>query len=212
MIFGEVFLFRKRCSMVSLVATSSASIRTSIRRTSLAPADLTCKVREIALKYQVTNQFISGAEIEGDNIYYNDRTISIDKYVVGIDCQRFADALDDPEVQAEIQQIETQYKDKTIIIGVDRMDYTKGLPEKLQGFRVFLDQYPEWSKKVVLIQIAIPSREDVKKYQDLEGEVSKLVGQITGQYGKWVPTSGIGYGRSVDFKLNNNQLLPRRHH
>lgn len=73
-----------------------------------------------------------------------------------------------------------------IIIGVDRMDYTKGLPEKLEGFRVFLDQHPEYSEKVVLIQIAIPSREDVKKYQDLEGEVSKLVGQITGKYGKWL--------------------------
>lgn len=66
------------------------------------------------------------------------------------------------------------------------MDYTKGLPEKLEGFRVFLDQHPEYSEKVVLIQIAIPSREDVKKYQDLEGEVSKLVGQITGKYGKWL--------------------------
>jgi trehalose-6-phosphate synthase len=60
----------------------------------------------------------------------------------------------------------------------------KGLPEKLEGFRVFLDQHPEWSEKVVLIQIAIPSREAVKKYQDLEGEVNKLVGQITGKYGK----------------------------
>ncbi|KAI2716292.1 hypothetical protein DTO013F2_9329 [Penicillium roqueforti] len=110
----------------------------------------------------------------------------MDKYVVGVDCQRLADTIDDPEVQARIQELETQCKDKTIIIGVDRMDYTKGLPEKLEGFRVFLDQHPEWSKKVVLIQIAILSREDVKKYQDLEGEVSKLVGQITGKYGKWL--------------------------
>ncbi|OQD96087.1 hypothetical protein PENSOL_c017G03400 [Penicillium solitum] len=123
-----------------------------------------------------------GAEVEGNNIHYNDRTISMDKYVVGVDCRRFADTIDDPEVQARIQELETQYKDKTIIIGVDRMDYTKGLPEKLEGFRVFLDQHPEWSEKVVMIQIAIPSREDVKKYQDLEGEVSKLVGQITGKY------------------------------
>jgi trehalose 6-phosphate synthase len=117
-------------------------------------------------------------------IHYNDRTICIGKYVAGIDCQRFADTIDDPEVQAKIQELEAQYKDKIIIIGVDRMDYTKGLPEKLEGFRVFLDQHPEWSEKVVLIQIAIPSREAVKKYQDLEGEVNKLVGQITGKYGK----------------------------
>jgi hypothetical protein len=99
------------------------------------------------------------------------------------------------------------------------MDYTKGLPEKLEGFRAFLDQHPEWSEKVVLIQIAIPSREDVKEYQGLEGEVSKLVGQITGKYGKWLQKLirlhahfVQGRGRSTDFILTNNQLLPNRHH
>lgn len=132
----------------------------------------------------MADSFIRGADVEGDKIHYNGRTISIDKYVVGIDCGRFADTIDDPEVQTRIQELETQYKDKTIIIGVDRMDYTKGLPEKMEGFRVFLGKHPEWSEKVVLIQIAIPSREDVKKYQELEEEVSRLVGQITGKYGK----------------------------
>jgi trehalose 6-phosphate synthase len=128
--------------------------------------------------------FISGAGVEGGNINYNGRTIRFDKYVVGIDCRRFVDTINEPEVQTRIQELEAQYKDKTIIIGVDRMDYTKGLPEKMEGFRVFLDEHPELSEKVVLIQIAIPSREDVKKYQDLEAEVSKLVGQINGKYGK----------------------------
>ncbi|KAJ5862008.1 hypothetical protein N7455_006076 [Penicillium solitum] len=141
----------------------------------------------------------ASAYIEGNNIHYNDRTINMDKYVVGVDCQRLADTIDDPEVQARIQELETQCKDKTIIIGVDRMDYTKGLPEKLEGFRVFLDQHPEWSKKVVLIQIAILSREDVKKYQDLEGEVSKLVGQITGKYATSKSTPLLYIHRSVSF-------------
>ncbi|KXG51560.1 Glycosyl transferase, family 20 [Penicillium griseofulvum] len=140
-----------------------------------------------------------GADIEGDKIHYNDRTITIDKYVVGIDCQRFASAIEDPGVQAKIQELEAQYKDKTIIIGVDRMDYTKGLPEKLEGFRFFLDQHPEWSEKVVLIQIAIPSREDVKKYQDLEEEVNKLVGQITGKYATPKSTPLLYIHRSVSF-------------
>ena len=105
-----------------------------------------------------TNSIISGAEVEGGKIHYNGRIISIDKYVVGIEYQRFANTIDHPEVQARIQELETQHKGKTIIIGVDRMDYTKGLPEKLEGFRVFLEQHPEWREKVVLIQIAIPMR------------------------------------------------------
>jgi trehalose 6-phosphate synthase len=132
----------------------------------------------------VANIFISGAEVGNRNIHYNGRTITIDKYVVGIDYQKFADSIDEPEVQTKIQELEAQYKDKTVIIGVDRMDYTKGLPEKLEGFRIFLDEHPELREKVVLVQIAVPSREDVKKYQELEGKVSMLVGQITGKYGK----------------------------
>lgn len=105
---------------------------------------------------------------------------------MGIEYQRFANTIDHPEVQTRIQELETHHKGKSIVIGVDRMDYTKGLPEKLEGYRVFLEQHPEWREKVVLIQIAIPSREDVKKYQDLEGEVSKLVGQIIGKYCEWL--------------------------
>ncbi|OQE71155.1 hypothetical protein PENNAL_c0110G11013 [Penicillium nalgiovense] len=140
-----------------------------------------------------------GAEVECRKIHYNGRVISIDKYVVGIEYQRFANTIDHPEVQTRIQELETHHKGKSIVIGVDRMDYTKGLPEKLEGYRVFLEQHPEWREKVVLIQIAIPSREDVKKYQDLEGEVSKLVGQIIGKYStpNWTPLLYIH--RSVSF-------------
>jgi trehalose 6-phosphate synthase len=103
---------------------------------------------------------------------------------VGIDYERFATAISDDKVKSRIKELESLYKGKTVIIGVDRMDYTKGLPEKMEGFRVFLDEHPELSDKVILIQIAVPSREDVKKYQDLEGEVSKLVGQIIGKHGE----------------------------
>lgn len=120
------------------------------------------------------------------HIHYEGRTVSLGKHVVGIDYQRFADALDDQAVQSRIHELGNLYKDKTVIIGVDRMDYTKGLPEKLEGFRVFLDEHPEWSEKVVLIQVAIPSREDVKEYKELEEEVSKLAGQIIGKHGKCI--------------------------
>lgn len=121
----------------------------------------------------------------GDHkIPYKDRAVGLGKYVVGIDFQRFTDAIGDQAVQSRIQELGTLYKDKVVIIGVDRMDFTKGLPEKLEGFRVFLDECPEWSEKVVLIQIAIPSREEVKEYKSLEEEVSKLAGQIIGKHGR----------------------------
>lgn len=140
----------------------------------------TLEVDEISL----TCSWRDSVRVENDEIQYNERTIKTGKYVVGIDYERFATAINDGQVKSRIKELESMYKGKTVIIGVDRMDYTKGLPEKMEGFRVFLDEHPELSDKVILIQIAVPSREDVKEYQDLEGEVSKLVGQIIGKHGQ----------------------------
>lgn len=89
-----------------------------------------------------------------------------------------------PNVQSRIKQLKGRFKGRQVVIGVDRLDYTKGLPEKLNGFKTFLDKYPDMRDKVLLIQITIPSREGVEAYQDLDDEVSKLVSQINGQYCK----------------------------
>ncbi|KAJ5595142.1 uncharacterized protein N7459_001350 [Penicillium hispanicum] len=132
-------------------------------------------------------------------IHYENRTVRLGRYVVGIDYQRFSDAINDQAVRSRIQELGDIYKNKKVIIGVDRLDYTKGLPEKLQGFQVFLDEHPEWSEKVVLIQIAIPSREDVKEYQTLEEEVSRLAGQIAGKHSTPHSTPLLYIHRSVSF-------------
>ena len=69
------------------------------------------------------------------------------------------------------------------MIGVDRLDYIKGVPQKLQSFEIFLTQHPEWVGKVVLVQLAIPSRQDVEEYQNLRACVNELVGRINGRFG-----------------------------
>lgn len=133
------------------------------------------------------------------HVSHEDRTIKLGRYAVGIDHTRFTDALDDPAIQSRIQELGALYKGKAVIIGVDRMDYTKGLPEKLRGFQAFLDEHSEWSEKVVLIQIAIPSREEVKEYKELEEEVSKLAGQIIGKHATPHSTPLLYIHRSVSF-------------
>lgn len=70
-----------------------------------------------------------------------------------------------------------------MILGVDRLDYIKGLTQKLKGFDRFLEMYPHMKEKVLLIQVAVPSREDVKEYQDLETELSTIAGKINGKHG-----------------------------
>lgn len=69
------------------------------------------------------------------------------------------------------------------MVGVDRLDYIKGVPQKLHALEVFLTEHPEWVGKVVLVQVAVPSREDVEEYQNLRAVVNELVGRINGKFG-----------------------------
>lgn len=69
------------------------------------------------------------------------------------------------------------------MVGVDRLDYIKGVPQKLHALEVFLSDHPEWVGKVVLVQVAVPSRQDVEEYQNLRAVVNELVGRINGKFG-----------------------------
>jgi trehalose 6-phosphate synthase len=108
-------------------------------------------------------------------------------------------ALNDPKCQARIAELESKFKGKKMIVGVDRLDYIKGVPQKLHGFEVFLTEHPEWVGKVVLVQVAVPSRGDVEEYQNLRTSVNELVGRINGQFGS-IEFMPIHYmHQSVDF-------------
>ncbi|KAF3401955.1 Alpha,alpha-trehalose-phosphate synthase [UDP-forming] 2 [Penicillium rolfsii] len=143
---------------------------------------------------------ILGARTEIPNqIQYKDRLVCAGRYIVGIDPQKFADTLKKPEVQDRIKTIEERYKGMKVIVGVDRLDYIKGLTQKLKGFDSFLDDHPELCNKVVLIQVAVPSREDVKEYQELETELSTLSGKINGKHATPEGTPLLYMHRSVPF-------------
>lgn len=121
-------------------------------------------------------------EIPG-KIQYKDRLVCADKFIVGIDPMKFTEALQRKEVQDRIAELEERYKGVTVIIGVDRLDYIKGLTQKLKAFDMFLDDHAELRDKVVLIQVAVPSREEVKEYKELETELSTIAGKINGKHG-----------------------------
>lgn len=109
---------------------------------------------------------------------------------MGIDPQKFTDTLQKPEVRARIKSLEERYKGVKVIVGVDRLDHIKGLTQKLKGFDAFLDDNHDLRNKVVLIQVAVPSREDVKEYQELETEISTIAGKINGKHGSSLMTTG----------------------
>lgn len=141
-----------------------------------------------------------GANTEKESqVQYEGHESYVGVFVVGIDPQKFSDSMQDRDVRKRIHELEKQYEGTTVIVGVDRLDYTKGLVQKLEGYDYFLNTYPELQGKVTLIQVAVPSREDVKEYQDLEKEISTLVGKINGEHATadWTPL--IYIHRSVSF-------------
>ena len=88
---------------------------------------------------------------------------------------------------------------RSLVLGVDRLDYTKGIPERLLAFGRLLELFPEWRGKVSLIQVSVPSRADVPDYARQRANVEAIVGRVNGQFGEanWVPIRYLyrGYAR-----------------
>lgn len=101
---------------------------------------------------------------------------------IGIDPEEVRRMSKDAPAVAEGQNLGRVYHGKKVIIGVDRLDYTKGIPEKLLAFEELLKTTPRWRERCVLLQIAAPTRESVAEYQALKRRVDELVGRINGRY------------------------------
>lgn len=133
---------------------------------------------------------ILGVENQMDRVQVGGRTVRLEALPIGIAPNQFTDLLaSDLTTRKRLEELKLSFADRKIIIGVDRLDYTKGIPERLRAFRRFLSQSPEWHGRVVLIQVAVPSRERVSQYKELRKEVDELVGQINGQWStpEWTP-------------------------
>jgi len=93
-----------------------------------------------------------------------------------------------------------------VIMSVDRLDYTKGIINRLQGYKAFLDKYPEWHKKVVLVMIVVPSRVGVEHYQDMQRQIDELVGNINGKFGTIDWTPALYQNKFLSLSLINQSL------
>lgn len=107
---------------------------------------------------------------------------------VGIDPDRFAESARSEETP-ELGSISAMLSGKRLVLGVDRLDYSKGIPERLESFARFLERFPEWRGKISFVQISVPTRSEVPEYAELRGKVESLVGRINGAYGEadWTP-------------------------
>lgn len=118
-----------------------------------------------------------------NGVEYQGRFVNVLAFPIGIDVDNFTEGLKQESVIERVKQLKDTFKDCKIIVGVDRLDYVKGVPHKLHAMEVFLNEHPEWIGKVVLVQVAVPSRGDVEEYQYLRAVVNELVGRINGQFG-----------------------------
>ncbi|KAJ6577150.1 glycosyltransferase family 20 protein [Mycena capillaripes] len=118
----------------------------------------------------------NGVEFEG-------RLAHVGTFPIGIEPGSFIENLQREPVMSRIRQLESRFSGVKVIVGVDRLDYIKGVPQKLHALELFLTQHPEWIGKVVLVQLAVPSRQDVEEYQNLRSTVNELVGRINGRFG-----------------------------
>jgi trehalose 6-phosphate synthase/phosphatase len=118
------------------------------------------------------------------------RVVRLEAHPIGISAGEFTDLAErDRQVQAAIADLRRRFAGQRVLVAVDRLDYTKGIPERLRAFRYLLEHDPELRGKVVLVQVAVPSRETIPHYGQLRQEVSELVGDLNGDYGTaaWTP-------------------------
>ena len=125
---------------------------------------------------------VHGRIVPDGRIRVFDRLVSIASFPVGIDMTDFAKAKRSSGLVQSRSSVSR-------IVGVDRLDYTKGLPQKFKAFGRLLDKYPRYQRQVVLTQIAPPTRESVEGYTDIRHELETLAGSINGRLGEldWVP-------------------------
>ncbi|KAK7850306.1 Alpha,alpha-trehalose-phosphate synthase [UDP-forming] 1 [Quercus suber] len=130
--------------------------------------------------YDYARHFVSactrilGLEGTPEGVEDQGRLTRVAAFPIGIDSDRFIRALDASPVQDNIRELAERFKGRKVMLGVDRLDMIKGIPQKILAFEKFLEENPDWRDKVVLLQIAVPTRTDVPEYQKLTSQDRSL--------------------------------------
>lgn len=130
-----------------------------------------------------------GYEHDLGKIIVQNRIVKVDTFPMGIDFERFYNASSSPRIQKERGRLKKTLKDRKIILSIDRLDYAKGIANRLLSFELFLERNPEWHKKVTLFLVVVPSRIGVERYAEMKNKIDELVGKINGRFSSsgWAP-------------------------
>jgi trehalose 6-phosphate synthase len=144
----------------------------------------------------------SGAEqVASGRLSVSGHELSLAAYPIGIDVDDFAGKIASPRNARLIKRLSQRLGDRIWIVGVDRLDYTKGIAQRFRAFEMFLERNPSHRGRVSFLQIAAPSREGVPEYMEMRSELETICGHINGRYTEldWVPliyiNKSFGHGR-----------------
>ena len=134
-------------------------------------------------------RFLLGHESWMGRIPMGDRTTKVDVFPMGIDYGRFASAANSPEVEKEVDKLNESFRERRTLLSVDRLDYTKGILQRLDAFDLFLDRNPQYKDKIKFVLVVVPSRTMVARYALLKKQIDERVGFINGKHGslRWTP-------------------------
>ncbi|EOY27868.1 Trehalose-6-phosphate synthase isoform 3, partial [Theobroma cacao] len=155
--------------------------------------------------YDYARHFVSactrilGLEGTPEGVEDQGKLTRVAAFPIGIDSDRFIRALELPQVQDHMKELKERFAGRKVMLGVDRLDMIKGIPQKILAFEKFLEENPNWRDKVVLLQIAVPTRTDVPEYQKLTSQVHEIVGRINGRFGTLTAVPIHHLDRSLDF-------------
>jgi len=132
---------------------------------------------------------ILGHEHQMGQITTPERIVKVGSFPMGIDFERYSSAVSDTETRREREELKRSLSQVKVILSVDRLDYTKGILNRLEGFEILLEANPEFRDRVVLIMVVVPSRIGVEHYDLMKKQIEELVGKINGRFGSisWTP-------------------------
>ncbi|SHK67210.1 bifunctional alpha,alpha-trehalose-phosphate synthase (UDP-forming)/trehalose-phosphatase [Hymenobacter psychrotolerans] len=127
-------------------------------------------------------QQLLGLSSQNGQIEVPDRMVLVDAFPMGIDYKHYVRAAASNEAKMHEATYREALRDVRVILSIDRLDYSKGIAQRLRAFEVLLQRYPEWREQVSLIMVVVPSRDQVAQYASLKEEIDELVGRINAQY------------------------------
>lgn len=145
--------------------------------------------------YDYVNNFVRSAvkflgyKAEADHVVLNARRVRVGVFPIGIDFNFFHKSGERGDVRAEAERLRALLSSAKIIFSIDRLDYTKGILNRVKAFEEFLKAHPEWRRRVAFILVVVPSRTGVPQYEAMKREIDREVGRINGEFSEvdWVP-------------------------